>query len=425
MKEDFLHFVWRNKYFDVMNLFSEQKQKIEIVQFGNYEQKAGPDFFNAQLLIDKQLWAGNIEMHLNASDWYIHQHETDRNYDNVILHVVWDYDVDVFRKDGSLISVLNLSKYISQTLVDNYLKLRTYKKWIYCENQLNEIDAFTWFIWKEKLIIERLEKKAKPILNLLKETQNNWEEVLFVLLAKNFGLNINGSVFEQTAKIISFKVISKERFNAFNIEALLFGVSGLLDNPKQDVYFKTLNSQYIYLKNKYQIANRVSESIHFFKLRPDNFPTIRFSQLAQLLHKKEHLFADLIKKSLSTNEMYSYFSSSVATYWITHFVFDKESKSALKKISHSFVDLLFLNTILPLRFVYLQSLGKTNFDDIFDLYRAIKSEKNAIIDKFKELQIYSKSAFDSQTLIHLRKNYCDQKKCLQCAIGIKLLRNNV
>lgn len=425
MKEDFLHFVWRNKQFDVTNLISEQHQKIEIVRFGDYVQMAGPDFFNAQLFIDNQLWAGNVEMHLKASDWYAHQHEIDSNYDNVILHVVWDYDIDVFRKDGSVLPVLNLSKYINEVLIKNYFNLRTSKNWLYCENQLNGIDDFTWFQWKEKLLIDRLEIKSKPIEVLLNQTQNNWEEVLFVLLTKNFGLNINGSAFEQTAKLISYKVISKERFSAFNLEALFFGVSGLLQIPKQDNYFKQILNEFSYLKEKHELKNFILEPIHFFKLRPDNFPTIRFSQLANLLHQKEHLFSDLIQQELSIATIYKYFSISVSDYWKTHYVFDKESKSSNKNLSTSFIDLLLLNTILPLRFVYLKSLGKSDFDDVLEMYRNLNPEQNSIIDKFKDLNISVENAFDSQTLIHLKKNFCDEKKCLQCAIGVKLLRNNV
>ena len=425
MKEDFLHFVWRNKQFDVTNLISEQHQKIEIVRFGDYVQMAGPDFFNAQLYIDNQLWAGNVEMHLKASDWYAHQHEIDSNYDNVILHVVWDYDIDVIRKDGSVLPVLNLSKYINEVLIKNYFNLRTSKNWLYCENQLNEIDDFTWFQWKEKLLIDRLEIKSKPIEILLKHTQNNWEEVLFVLLTKNFGLNINGSAFEQTAKLISYKVISKERFSAFNLEALFFGVSGLLQIPKEDNYFKQILTEFSYLKEKHELKNFISEPIHFFKLRPDNFPTIRFSQLANLLYQKEHLFSDLIQQELSIVTIYKYFSISVSDYWKTHYVFDKESKSTTKKLTTSFIDLLLLNTILPLRFVYLKSLGKSDFDDVLEMYRNLNPEQNSIIDKFKDLNISVENAFDSQTLIHLKKNFCDEKKCLQCAIGVKLLRNNV
>lgn len=425
MKEDFLHFVWRNKQFDVSNLFSEQHQKIEIVRFGDYIQMTGPDFFNAQLHIDGQLWAGNVEMHLKASDWYLHQHETDSNYDNVILHVVWDYDIDVFRKDGSVIPVLNLSKYVDVNLVKKYFDLRTSKNWIFCENQLSEIDDFTWFQWKEKLLIDRLEQKTKPIEKLLIETKNNWEEVLFILLTKNFGLNINGIAFEQTAKKISYKTILKERFSAFNLEALFLGVSGLLQIPKEDVYYKDLLKEFSYLKNKHQLLDSITEPIHFFKLRPDNFPTIRFSQLANLLHQKEHLFSDLIQNEISLKLLYTYFSISVSDYWKTHYVFDKESKSSAKKLTNAFVDLLLLNTILPLRFVYQKHLGKTDFDTIFEIYQKIKPEKNAIVEKFESIPVNVESAFDSQTLIHLKKNYCDKKKCLQCAIGVKLLRNNV
>lgn len=425
MKEDFLHFVWRHKRIDVLNLFTEQNQKLEVLQFGDYLQTSGPDFFNAKLVIDHQIWVGNVEMHLNASDWYAHKHETDLSYDNVILHVVWNYDVDVFRKDGSVIPVLNISKYVEADLVLKYQKLQTHKQWILCENNINEIESFTWLQWKEKLIIERLELKAQPILKLLKETNNNWEEVLFILLAKNFGLNINGVNFEQTAQIISFNVIRKERFSDLNLEALLFGVSGLLNEPKDDVYFKKLKNEYLYLQTKHQITNQANEKIQFFKLRPDNFPTIRLSQLANLFHTKENLFSELIENEKSLVNFYLYFNVHVSEYWQTHYVFDKESIHKTKKVAHSFIDLLLINTILPLRFIYFKAIGKDDFESILETYQEIKSENNTIINKFKALKIPSENAYDSQALIHLNKNYCDVKKCLHCMIGVTLLKKNM
>lgn len=424
MKEDFLHYVWRNKQFDVSNLVSEQNQKIEIVRFGDYLQSTGPDFFNAQLYIDKQLWAGNVEMHLKASDWYLHQHQTDSNYDNVILHVVWDHDIEVFRKDGSVVPVLNLSKYVHVNLVKRYFDLRTSKTWIYCENQLDQIDDFTWSFWKEKLLIERLEFKSKPIETLLQRTQNNWEEVFFILLTKNFGLNINGVAFEETAKCIGYKTMSKERFDVFKLEALFFGVSGLLQIPKQDVYYNNLKNEFTYLQAKHHLNDCVVEPVQFFKLRPDNFPTIRFAQLASLLHQNEHLFTDLITKDFSQKDLYACFSISISDYWKNHYVFDKVSKISHKKLTTAFIDLVFLNTILPLRFVYLKHIGRTDFDDVFEMYRNLKYEKNAIVDRFKDLKVSVESAFDSQALIQLKKNYCDEKKCLQCAVAIQLLKNN-
>lgn len=425
MREEFLHFIWRNKRFQAFDLVSEQNQKIEVIQFGEYLQQKGPDFFNAQLRIGDQIWAGNVEMHVNASDWYSHQHETDENYQNVILHVVWNYDIDIFRKDGSIIPVLNLSKYVSSELLINYEKLLAKKNWIFCENNISEIDEFTWFQWKEKLVLERLENKVQPISKLLLETNSNWEEVLFICLVKNFGLNVNGDHFEKVAKSISYRVITKERNDFKKLEALFFGVSGLLQTSKEDTYYHLLINEFKYLNEKHNLQNTVTEPAHFFKLRPDNFPTIRFSQLSDFLCKNDNIFSELIQSEKSLQELYLYFNADVSNYWKTHYVFDKENKAKAKRLSKSFIDLLLLNTILPLKFIYLKSIGKEDFDSIIELYQAIKSEDNSVINKFEILKIKSENAFDSQSLLHLKKNYCDFKKCLDCMIGVKLLKNNV
>jgi hypothetical protein len=354
MKEDFLHYLWKFKKFDTLNLKTSNGEEIVIVNVGNYLELAGPDFFNAQIIIGDQKWAGNVEIHLKSSDWYVHHHERDVNYENVILHVVWEHDTEIFRKNNSEIPVLELRQYVDTATIANYQSLVSPKSWIFCEKQLNEIDDFTLKNWQERLFFERLERKSKPIFELLEQTNQDWEAVLFCLLAKNFGLNTNGELFLKIAQSIPFSVIRKESFEVENLEALLLGSACVLDIEKEDTHFKDLKFRYFYLLQKYQLEKNSTEPVQFFKHRPDNFPTIRLSQLANLYHSQQNLFT-IISTSNSLATIYKTFEVAVSAYWQNHYQFDKESPKKLKKLSKSFVDLIVINTIIPLQFAFAKS----------------------------------------------------------------------
>ena len=422
MKEDFLHYVWQYKKFTFSNLTTVSGDALTVVNAGQYLQLAGPDFFNAQLVIGKQKWAGNVEIHVKSSDWYLHHHEKDSAYDSVILHVVWEHDTPIFRKDNSEIPVLELKHFVTKDVLLNYQELTSAKTWIYCENQISAVDAFVLQNWQERLFFERLERKSVPIQQLLKETENDWEAVLFYMLAKNFGLNTNGETFLKMAKSIPFSIIRKERFEVENLEALLFGQADLLPLEAEDLYAKNLKSRFDYISQKYQLAKIIIEPVQFFKHRPDNFPTIRLAQLAMLYHKQHHLFSELIEAK-NLEQFYSLFTVSVSDYWQTHYQFDKESPKKKKQFSKSFIDLLLINTIVPIQFAYAKSQGKEISEDLLELLRTISPEKNSVIEKFSHFGIPSKNAFETQSLLALKNDYCNQKKCLQCAIGIELLKS--
>ncbi|GAA3729805.1 DUF2851 family protein [Flavobacterium ginsengisoli] len=423
MKEDFLHYLWKFKKFDNLNLKTVQGEVITILKSGDYLELAGPDFFNAYIEIGNQKWAGNVEIHLKSSDWYLHNHEKDPAYKNVILHVVWENDTAVFRENNTEIPVLVLKDYVSKEIIENYNTLVAPKTWISCERQLKDIDGFVFKNWQERLFFERLERKSKFIYQLLEETNQDWEAVLFCLLAKNFGLNTNGNSFLQISKAIPFAIIRKESFEVENLEALLFGTSNLLNAEKEDVYYKDLKFRYFYLLHKYQIEKTYTEPLQFFKLRPDNFPTIRLSQLAALYHRHQNLFSKIIDlKSVDT--VHSLLTVSASLYWQNHYKFDKESPKKSKTLSKSFIDLLLLNTIVPLQFAYSNIMGESIAEDLIDFMNEVTSEKNAIIDKFNSFGIKSKTAFDSQALLELKNEYCERKACLKCAIGLELLKNN-
>lgn len=422
MKEDFLHYIWKFKKFNILDLKTQQGESLTIIHAGQYLELSGPDFFNAQIMIENQKWAGNVEIHIKSSDWYAHHHEKDDAYDSVILHVVWEHDTEIFRKNNTEIPVLELKNVVDTSILNNYQSLIAPKSWIFCEKQISQVDDFVLKNWQERLFFERLERKSKAIFELLTQTNQDWEAVLFCLLAKNFGLNTNGEIFFKIAQSIPFATVRKESFEVENLEALLFGTAGLLDTEKEDNYFKDMKFRYFYLLHKYQLEKYSIEPVQFFKHRPDNFPTIRLSQLANLYHSQQNLFSN-ISTLKSLQSCYDLFQITSSEYWNTHYQFDKVSPKKKKSLSKSFIDLIVINTIIPIQFTYFKSIGKEVSEDFINLLKEITPEKNSIIDKFSSFGITSKNAFDTQTFLQLKNEYCNQSKCLQCSIGTDLLKN--
>ena len=422
MKEDFLHYIWRFKKFNLNHLLTTRNEKLSVISVGQYLQTSGPDFFNAQIIINAQKWAGSVEIHIKSSDWYLHNHHDDSAYDNVILHVVWEHDTDVFRRDNSPIPVLQIKDFVNTDLVQNYYKLLSPKNWIYCEADIGKIDKQLINTWKERLFFERLERKSQPIFELLLSTNSDWEAVLFYQLAKNFGLNSNGESFLNIAQAITFSVFRKECENELNLESLLFGFAGLLNFEFEEQYPNQLQTQFVYLVKKHKLSTINFFNVEFFKHRPDNFPTIRLAQLAEVYYKNKNLFAAILSAS-SAKQIYEVFSISVNEYWKTHYQLDRISPVKKKCLSKSFIDLLIINTIVPLRFAYAKSRGDDIQRDSFEMLHKISAESNVIISKFRELGVEACDAMDSQALLQLKNEYCNKGHCLKCCVGAELMKS--
>lgn len=420
MKEDLLHYIWKYKKYPLSDIRTTAGHGITVQNSGTHNHLSGPDFFNANVVIDDQLWAGNVEIHVKSSDWYAHGHETDTNYDSVILHVVWEEDVSVYRADGSEVPTLELKTYISDTLLLNYKKLFEQKPntFINCGTDITSISDFSFTNWKERLYFERLERKSALVFQLLQSSSNDWEKVLFVLLLKNFGSKINGEAFYELGKYIDFSIIRKLQNKPTELEALLFGLSGLLEKPK-DTYQKELRASYDFLIHKYQLETPYHVKVQFFKLRPPNFPTVRLSQFAHLYGSVHSLFDQLVKNE--TSDIYQLLAIRTSAYWETHFTFGKVSKKSIKKTTRKFIDLVVINTIMPLRFCYLKHQGIPISDIFTNPILKIAPESNSIIKKYEDLGLTVKNGKDSQALLELYTNYCTKNKCLQCAIGSQLL----
>ncbi|MDG1040970.1 MAG: DUF2851 family protein [Polaribacter sp.] len=421
MKEDFLHYLWKHQLFSASDLQTTEFNAIEIVFPGIHNFNAGPDFLNAKIKVDNILWIGHVEIHIHSSDWYVHQHEKDSNYNSVILHVVWEDDVAVFGMNNLPLPTLNIAKLVADDLLLNYKSLYSKEqRWIPCEKSIKTIDSFVLDNWKERLFFERLEEKSILINQLLSNSNNNYEAVLFKLLAKNFGLKTNAEAFLNFANSIDFSIVRKLQNDVFKLQALFFGQAGFLEETSKEKFVNKLKTEYKYLKHKFNLKPIHNGQFQFFRMRPTNFPTIRIAQLVFLYYKQQNLFSKLIATS-DLKTMYQLFSVELNDFWKIHFTFKTVSKKTSKKLTKSFVDLLLINTIFPLKFNYLKSRGVVDETAFLSLIQELKPEKNSIIDRFSKLKISSKNAFETQALLQLKNNYCAKKRCLQCAIGNVIL----
>jgi hypothetical protein len=426
MREELLHFIWKYKQLQLQKLETTNGMPLSIVEVGVHNFLSGPDFFNSQLRIDGQLWAGNVEIHLRSSDWYAHHHEEDMNYNNVILHVVWEDDAPVFRSDNTLLPTLELKGAIPLKLLDTYRALlsKRNKHFINCERNIGGMDGFFLGNWLERLYFERLERKSNLIDELLQKSRNNWEQVLFIMLLKSFGSKINGEAFQQLAERINFSIVSKTRTRQFQLESLFYGMAGLLEDVDQvDPYFLQLKKEYGYLSNKFDLDNGSVPRPEFFKLRPSNFPTIRLSQAASLYAAHSGLFSKLMEAP-DLESLHALFGTAASSYWDTHFTFGKVSRKSVKKLSRKFIDLLVINTVLPLKFCHAKYLGKEAGEKITALVSNLPAESNSILSHFQGIGVLGNNAMEGQALLELYNNYCSQNKCLQCAVGSRLLRGN-
>ncbi|SHJ52218.1 DUF2851 family protein [Pseudozobellia thermophila] len=423
MREDLLHFIWKYKKLSIGELFSTDGEPIELLDVGTHNHLAGPDFFNAKVSIGGQLWAGNVEIHLRSSDWYAHGHEKDPNYNNVILHVVWEHDTEVFRSDNSPLPSLELKNYISERVLTNYRALFDKRdvSFVNCERNLAQVDSFVMGAWLERLYFERLERKSNGVAALLAASNNDWEEVLFKLLLRSFGSKINADAFKGLGEALEFKVVRKLRPDLMKLESVLLGMAHLLsDETVHDGYYIGLKQEFEYQKSKFGLENEAVRRPSFFKLRPANFPTLRLSQLANLYHAHETLFAKVVGSS-HVNELYRLFDVGASPYWQNHFSFGKPSKNSAKRLTKKFIDLLILNTVLPLKFCHARKIGMAVHEEILGIIAGLAAEENSIISNFKKQGVSVKNGMESQSLLQLYDYYCTKNKCLQCRIGASLL----
>lgn len=425
MKEDLLHYLWKFRKFRISDLQTVDGKTIQILNPGIHNTDSGPDFFNGQIRINRQKWAGNIELHLASSDWYQHHHHSDSAYDNVILHVVWKFDKVVKRYDGTTIPTLELRRYVNKRLLEKYSQLASaYLSWIPCEHDLGRVGKLTLQSQLERSFLDRLEVKARRIDKELSSLHGDWEALMFRVMNKAFGAKVNGDAMYSMAASFPFKLVRKYRYDREALEALLMGQAGLLSGLCNDHYFIKLKEIYGYLKLKHDLVNTHVIPPKFFRIRPSGFPTIRISQLASLYGKHHHMFARLMDAD-SVEELYSTLDVCTSEYWETHYRFSKEAKYGNRRLSRNFIDTVIINAIIPIRFCYEQAMGRDISQQIIDLMTEIRPESNSVIRKFNELGVTAENAFESQALLQLKSSFCDHSRCLKCRVGNALLMSNM
>jgi len=422
MKEEFLHYLW---WFKLLHpsLYSTKNEKIEIINPGMHNRDAGPDFTEAQVRIDNTLWAGNIELHLNASDWIKHQHHKDKAYNTTILHVVYNCDMEIKLENGEEIACLELKDKFNPELLDKYEGFLRSKKWIVCSGQLSSFPKMKLSALYSRMSVERLEEKTNIILERLERNKNDWEETFYQLLAGGFGLKINQDVFIRLAESLPLKKVVLQQTNLFQIEALLFGQSGLLQmQDLDDDYPRKLTKEYTYLSKKYSLQPLPGHLWKYLRLRPVNFPTKRIAQFAVLLSQNQNLFSKMLENE-NIKEFILLFKSEASPYWSNHYVWDKPSKTQNTALSADRINLLLINIIIPFLFLYGKQRNQNKLvERALDFLDLIPAEKNNITNAFKKEGLHFESAFQTQAFLQLKANYCDFKKCLSCPIGLYLIK---
>jgi len=421
MTEEFLHYIWQFKlYHPLLELVNGEP--LEILKPGLHNSDSGPDFFDARIRIGETLWAGNVEVHILSSDWYRHHHEFDRSFDNVILHVVWRNDKPVLRADGSEIPTVELDGHFNRHSWQNYLNFMASRQWVPCGNMISTVEPFIRDAWLECLLIERLERKALLVEHLLELTQNDWSQVFYRLLARNMGFKLNNQAFEMLAQSLPFSFLAKHSDNLFQVEAMVFGQAGLLEKEFVDEFPKQLKKEYKFLQSKFSLSPIDGHLWRFMRLHPGNFPTLRLAQFASIIHHSGSIIGELFTNPDLDNYR-KLLGAEASEYWLTHYVFDKETSPRRKSIGQAGIDLLIINLIAPILLAHGRRKDDNNMTEKpIDLLMKIKGENNNITRGWAQLGLDISKAASTQALIELKTKYCDEKKCLNCRIGNELLK---
>ena len=428
--EQLLHYTWKHKLYPLKELKTSDGQCIEIIDPGLHNRNAGPDFFNAKIRIGSTMWVGNVEIHDKSSDWYQHGHDKDSHYNNVVLHVAGLLDTEVMKSNGEYVPQLQLS--VPEDVMQHYDELQKTDEYPACYKVIPELSSLTVHSWMAALQTERLEQKTEAIRKRVELCNGSWEDAYFVTLARNYGFGINGEVFEQWAYNIPLNAVAHHRDDLFQIEAIFMGQAGLLEldaipefyqqEALNDGYFAKLRNEYQYLAHKFSMKPIDFKLWRFLRLRPQNFPHIRISQLANLYYQQKAGLSQLIECE-TLDELKNVLKSQVTPYWETHYTFGSTSAKSEKHLSYGSINLLTINTAIPMLFAYgRHSTREVLCDRAFEFLEQLKAENNHIIRMWQQVGLSVKTAGDSQALIQLKKEYCDKKDCLRCRFGYEYLK---
>jgi hypothetical protein len=424
MSEAFIHYLWQFQYFSKSSLQTTQGEEIVIFHPGFKNSHAGPDFYQSRIKIGELEWVGSVEIHVHSSSWEVHNHNVDEAYENVVLHVVWKDDKPVKRIDGSIIPTIELKSRVDDVLQLAYKNLVNSREEIPCASSFEKVPEITKLSMLDRVLTERLETKAEMVNQLLIRNNKDWEETVYQVLAKNFGFHVNADPFLQLAQSLPYKIIMKHGDKLVQIEALLFGQAGFLENIKGDEYAIMLRREYDLLRTKYNLGNgRLNKAQwKFLRLRPANFPTIRLAQFANLLFIHRNLFSNMVEASADM-KWKTFFNLQQSEYWQHHYQFQKKTAEEIPAFGQMSMDNILINSLVPILVAY----GKSKDDQMLvdraiAILQQVKSESNKINRLWTSLGLKSKNAFDSQAMIELHNNYCLKRRCLECMIGVSLIK---
>ncbi len=423
ISEKFLQHVWKHKLVSTSTFTSIQNQTIEIINNGTHNLDAGPDFFNGQIKCQNLLLVGNIEIHVKTSDWIKHKHTHDKAYDNVILHVVYTNDLDIENQPIANVPVIELKQFLSNDLIRQYQLFSNHASSLVCGKQIKIVPKSITDSWLYKLYNEKLETKLIEIKQVYLHNQLNLQETFYQILAGNFGFKVNKEPFIQLARKMPLSIISKHKNNLMQIEALLFGQAGFLEGELNHPYYRSLQNEFEFLRYKYNLKPLNKSIWKYLRLRPANFPSIRIAQLSKLLFQSEDLFSNFL--SLGNQEACNrYFNISASPYWFHHYQFSNNISDSQPNLGKDSIDNICINTVIPMLFFYGREKVAPKYEEkARQMLEQIKSEKNKHTKIFSRFGLCAENAFESQALLQLNKQYCIQKKCLNCAIGQRVLKN--
>jgi len=424
MKEEFLHYLWKYSLYDQNSLVDNDGNRIVVINPGEYNRDSGPDFFNARIIIGDTEWAGNVEIHTKASHFNSHGHNRDHSFDNIILHVVAENDKAVFNSKDE--EILTVEIRYNNILYEKYVDLVNNPLVIACQNEISRLDTFFIRHWLHSLVIERLDVKSEALMKILNDTGNDWDETFYRILTRYFGFRVNAEPFEMLAKSLPFRIIRKHSDNRFQIEAMLFGTAGMLEEGLYteaitDKYYKDLIKEYRILSTKYSLKPIHGWLWKFSRLRPVNFPTIRISQLSALLSVAGGLFSRILEAP-DIIELKALFEVAATSYWDDHYVFGKKGRHTKKKAGMQAINILIINAVIPLIFIFGRFHDNPRIcEKALSFLENIAPEINSVTRDWESAGIKAESAFYSQALLQLTDEYCRKRKCLECRAGCKLI----
>jgi hypothetical protein len=424
MNERLLQFIWQFQYYNPHALYTTEGEPLLIEKPGAWNHHQGPDFSEAIIRIGSTRWVGNIELHLRSSDWEKHRHSADDHYSNIILHVVWQDDQPLHGSNGVLVPTLELQHRIPRLLLERYQQMMQTVTTVPCQGFLPGLQELAWRAWKERLVAERLIRRSEQVLQRLEQAGHHWEEVCWQMLASGFGMKVNSVLFEQVAFTLPVNLLSRHRTQIHHLEALLLGQANLLNGRFTDNYSILLQREYRFLKKKYQLRP-VGKQPAFLRMRPAAFPTVRLAQLAMLLHRTTAIFATL-KEATDPGKILDIFMVTANDYWHYHYRFDEETKFQPKHLGRQMAENIMVNTVIPVLFAYgLYTKDESYRERAIQWLYGLAAEQNRITRGWQQSGITHSSALDSQALIELTNHYCINRRCLECAVGNRILKNGV